>query len=221
MSISFNKPVFEDRHYVLRIAITLLGGVIVAGFLTWFMSVLIEFGEQSVDESARVHILDFVRIKRDESSEKKRERAERPKTSEAPPAPSTPELSDAQGDVNSLGVSDLPVTLDVGLNLGGVNSGISEGEFLPIVKVAPVYPASAASRGIEGECLVEYSVTETGATKNIHVVDDQCSYVGFRRPSIAAAARFKYKPRIINGEAVEVARVRNLFLFTLEKKNGD
>lgn len=215
-----NPPLFEDRKWLLRLLVMAFAGVLVAGFLTWFMFVLIQFGEQSVDDSKRVHILDFVRLKREEASVTKERRAERPQTNEAPPAPAAPDLSDAQGQVDAIGISNLPAQVDMALNIGGIGAGISEGEFLPIVKVAPVYPPSAANRGIEGHCMVEYSVTATGATKNIHVVEDQCSYSGFRKPSVAAAARFKYKPRIINGVAVEVERVRNNFVFTLEKNES-
>ncbi len=215
--MSSNGPVFADNKLVLRLLLLSFAGVIVAGFLTWFMYVLIQFGEQKVDDSKRAQFLDFVRVKREETSVKKDQKMVRPQANKAPPAPTAPDLSDAQADANALAVSDIPAQMDVNLNLGGMGAGISEGEFLPIVKVAPVYPASAASRGIEGQCMVEYTVTSTGATKDIRVVEDACSYSGFRKPSLAAAARFKYKPRIINGEAVEVARVRNNFLFTLEE----
>lgn len=218
--MSDEQIMFSDRSGLVRLLLAGCVGLVVATFLTWFMYVLIEFGEKAVDESSRVHILDIVRVKRDEASVKKEQRVERPKTTEAPPAPSSPDLNDAQSDVDAIGISNLPAQMDVGLDMGGIGSGLGEGEFLPIVKVAPVYPASASSRGIEGECLVEYSVTTTGATKNIRVIEDRCTYRGFKKPSIAAAARFKYKPRVINGEAVEVARVQNLFIFQLEKSHA-
>lgn len=217
--MAMSSPVFEDRGLIPRLLVMALLGVVVAGFLTWFMYVLIQFGEKTVDESARVHLLDFVRLKREESSVKKERRAERPKTAEAPPAPATPDMSDASSDVDAIGISDLPAQMDMTVDVG-MGAGISEGEFLPIVKVAPVYPQSAANRGIEGECMVEYTVTTTGATKDIRVVDDKCTYSGFRKPSIAAATRFKYKPRIINGEAVEVQRVKNNFIFKLDQNEG-
>lgn len=211
------RNAFDDNKLLLRLLVTTFAGLLVAGFLTWFMFVLIQFGEKKVDESKRVQLLDFVRLKREESSVNKERRAERPQTAEPPPAPSTPDFNDAQGDGDVIGITDLPVQMDMNVDVSGIGAGISEGEFLPIVKVAPVYPSSAANRGIEGQCMVEYTVTVTGATKNIRVVDGECSYAGFRKPSIAAAERFKYKPRIINGEAVEVERVRNMFIFTLQK----
>lgn len=213
---SSDPGTFDDHKIYFRLLATTVAGLLVAGFLTWFMFILIQFGEKKIDESKRVQLLDFVRLKREESSVQKERRAERPKTTEAPPAPSTPDLNETDSDIAAIAVSDIPAQVDMNMNMG-IGSGISEGEFLPIVKVAPVYPAVAASRGIEGQCMVEYTVTTTGATKDIRVVEDQCTYSGFRKPSIAAAARFKYKPRIINGEPVEVQRVRNVFIFTLQE----
>jgi len=74
----------------------------------------------------------------------------------------------------------------------------------------------AQSRGIEGYCLVEYTVTTTGATRDIEVIDADPPGI-FNNVSIAAAKKFKYRPRVVNGEAIEVQGVRNLFKFELEK----
>lgn len=216
-----DKQVFEDSHFSSRIMFTVFFGIVVAGFLTWFMYFLIAFSEQKMDESARIHILDFVRLQREESSERKERKPERPEVDKAPPAPATPDISDAASDLDAIGISDLPVNTNMDINTEGFGVGAGEGEFLPIVKVAPVYPVSASSRGIEGECAVEYTVTATGATRDAYVVEGLCTNPAFKRPSLAAASRFKYKPRIINGEAVEVKRVRNVFIYVLDKKEGE
>lgn len=212
---------FNDNRVLLRLAATIFIGIVVAGFLTWFMYILIQFSEQKMDESARVHILDIVRVKREENSVSKERRVERPKTNKAPPAPAAPDTSDSNSDMDSIAIADIPIVSDVNVDVDGFGVGISEGEFLPIVKVAPIYPVSAANRGIEGECMVQYTVTTTGATRNITVVEDQCSYRAFRKPSVAAAKRFKYKPRIVGGEAVEVPLVRNIFIFNMAEEESD
>ncbi len=210
-----NQQPFSDRQYFKRLALMLGAGILVAGFLTWFMYVLIEFTDQQIDDTARVHILDFVRLQRDERSDQRDRRTERPEPREAPPTPS-PDVVDSLSDISPIAVSHIPVDTGLGVDLGGIGSGFGEGEYLPIVRVAPVYPASAAHRGIEGECLVEFTVTATGSTRDISVVEGRCSHSVFRRPSVEAAARFKYRPRIIDGQAVEVHGVRNLFIYNLE-----
>lgn len=94
-------------------------------------------------------------------------------------------------------------------------TGMSEGEYLPIVKVEPLYPSRAQQRGISGYCIVEYTVTTAGSTRNPRPVD--CAPGGlFERASVKAAEKFKYKPRVVNGVAVEVAGVRNRFVFKLQ-----
>lgn len=212
---SDSTQLFNDPGILPRVVLGSLLGVVVAGLLTWFMYILIQFSEQKIDESARVHILDFVLLKREETSTRKENRAERPDVSKAPPAPASPDADEGDADLGGIAVTALPADTGIRIDLGGIGSGLSEGEFLPIVKVAPVYPASASSRGIEGECVVEYTVTTAGATKDIRVVEELCTYSGFKRPSIAAAEKFRYKPRIINGEPVEVVGVRNLFIYEL------
>ncbi|MYJ74328.1 MAG: energy transducer TonB, partial [Gammaproteobacteria bacterium] len=44
-------------------------------------------------------------------------------------------------------------------------------DFLPIVKVAPVYPEEAIAKGIEGQVLVEFGVTEKGEVRDPVVVE--------------------------------------------------
>jgi TonB family protein len=90
-------------------------------------------------------------------------------------------------------------------------------DYLPIVKVAPIYPQRALSRGIEGYCVVQYVVTRQGTIRDPFVIEDQCTSSLFHRASVQAALKFKYKPRIIDGEAVEVPGVQNTFTFKIEE----
>jgi len=66
---------------------------------------------------------------------------------------------------------------------------------------------------VSGDCLVRYTVTTAGTVKDVEVVKEQCPVVAFRRASIEAAKRFKYKPKVVDGEPVEVHGVSNMFHF--------
>jgi outer membrane biosynthesis protein TonB len=44
-------------------------------------------------------------------------------------------------------------------------------EYLPIVKVAPIYPQRAAQRGLEGYVIVQYTVGTNGSTKDVVVIE--------------------------------------------------
>lgn len=105
------------------------------------------------------------------------------------------------------------VDADVSLS-GGLALDSSDGEYLPIVKVAPVYPRRALSRGIEGYVIVEFTVTKQGTVRDAKVVRAEPESL-FDQAAIDAALKFKYKPRVIDGEAVEVAGVQNKISFQI------
>jgi protein TonB len=86
-------------------------------------------------------------------------------------------------------------------------------QYLPIAKEAPDYPQRALDRNIEGECTVAYTVTPDGRVSDPQVVG-QCHPL-FVKPSLAAAKRFRYQPRVINGQAVAVANVKNTFTYKI------
>ena len=209
---------FNDAYFWIRLGIAAIAGIAIAGVLTLFMHVLIEFSQQELVKSSRANFLDFVRVKREESSQRKKPKPQRPKTQESPPAPPAPQTDQSNMGDASLAISIPTANTNINVDLGGV-LGTGDGEYLPIVKVAPAYPVKAAVEGTEGDCTVEFTVTNTGATKDVKTVSNQCPKV-FAKPSIAAAKKFKYKPRIVNGEAIEVPNVRNRFEYTLENK-GD
>lgn len=135
---------------------------------------------------------------------------DKPEEPDEPP-PELPEPEFESPDIdNSLAIKpNLSQEVGVG-DFGGFSS---DGDYLPIVKVTPRYPDRAASRGLEGYCTVEYTVTVTGETSNVTVVD--CPQKVFASASVKAAKKFKYKPKVIDGEPIEVPGVRNKFYFEL------
>ncbi|TGD75768.1 energy transducer TonB [Mangrovimicrobium sediminis] len=141
---------------------------------------------------------------------KKPEKVEDPE--EPPPDLDTPEL-DMDVDVDIVNVAPVG-KVDVSVSTTGMST--SDGEYLPIVKVAPIYPRRAQSRGISGYCIVEYTVTTSGAIRDPQPVDCQPSGM-FEKASVSAALKFKYKPRVVDGQAIEVAGVQNKFTYELEE----
>ena len=115
---------------------------------------------------------------------------------------------------NAMAGSVSAPVINASMSIGGVGFGITDGEYLPIVKVAPVYPARALNRGLEGYVIVEFTVTETGSTRDAFVVESTSTL--FDRAAIEAALKFKYKPRVIDGTPVEVPGVRNRISFAIE-----
>lgn len=89
-----------------------------------------------------------------------------------------------------------------------------DSDYLPIVKVAPTYPPGAAARGLEGYAVVSYTVNTRGTTEDIQIVES--STPEFEQASIEAAEKYKYRPRIIDGQTVAVERVTTRIEFVLE-----
>lgn len=208
----------RDPMMILRLVVGLLLGAAVTLSLFWVMQYLIATADRSLDEAKRGALVDFVRVKKSEIIERKQIKPKKPPPPEAPPPePPAPKLDELTPSAEKIAISAVPVKTDIDLTSGGFSLGVGEGDYLPIVKVAPIYPRRAVSRGVEGYCIVEYTVTRAGTTKDVRVIADQCTSGLFEKASVAAATKFKYKPRVIDGQTVEVPGVRNKFTYELEK----
>ena len=196
-------------RYAFSIA---LGAVVTFGLL-FLMQLLIATGRGALTEAASFRITDFVRIERNEVIETVKPKPEKPPEPELPPDLPTP--SNADNFDNAMAVSLSAPSLSADLNIGGIGFGVSDGEYLPIVKVAPVYPSRALSRGLEGNCILEFTVTRTGTVEDVMTVE--CTSSLFERAATQAALKFKYKPRVIDGEPVDVRGVQHLITFLIER----
>ena len=197
---------------IARIAAAIGLGAAVTFGLLFLMQMLIASGRGLNADAERYEISDFVRVEREQRVEREENKPEKPpEPEEQPDMPNPDQNTDYD---NSLAVSMTGPSINADVSIGGLGFGVSDGEYLPIVKVAPVYPTRAASRGLEGYVIVEFTVTETGATSDIFVVESTSSL--FERAAVDAASKFKYKPRVIDGTPVSVAGVRNKITFQLE-----
>ncbi|MBT6481005.1 MAG: TonB family protein [Gammaproteobacteria bacterium] len=120
-------------------------------------------------------------------------------------------------DGPSLNIERASIEIDTGLQLSNASISATDGDFLPLVAIAPQYPTRAAQRGIEGWCLVSFTVNGLGNVEedSIVVVDAEPSNI-FNRSSIRAATRFKFQPRVVDGQGVAVEGVQYVFRYELE-----
>ena len=198
---------------IARYAMSVGIGTAVTFALLFLMQQLIATGRGALTEASSFRITDFVRIERNEVIETVKPKPEKPPEPEVPPELPTPNNADTFD--NSMSVSLSAPLLGANLNIGGVGFGVSDGEYLPIVKVAPVYPSRALNMGIEGYCLLEYTVTRAGSVTDVMTVE--CTSGLFERAATQAALKFKYKPRVIDGEPVDVRGVQHLITFLIER----
>jgi len=188
-------------------------GAVATFFLFLLMQALIKSDRSPFDESVSGKIVDFIRVEEDIDIQVKRRKPKPPPEPDEPP----PDVPKPQFDSSNVsqGVEIGAVDVNVDLNVGGVGGFSSDGEYLPIVKVAPVYPRRAQTRGIEGYVLLEFVVTKTGAVRDPVVIESKPPGI-FDRAAIGAALKFKYKPKVVNGEPIDVAGVRNRITFELQ-----
>jgi len=194
-----------------RVALSAALAVPVAIALFLIMFKLIDRDYEQDDSKAR-KIADIVVPDKTIETNLKEVKPEKVDDPEEPPPDLEPIQFDTQLDMNVANTA--PVT-GINLNLNASVMSSCDGEYLPIVKVAPIYPRRAQTRGISGYCIVEYTVTKTGSIRDPFAVD--CSPKGiFERASVKASTKFKYKPRVVDGEPIEVAGVQNKFTYELE-----
>ena len=198
-----------------RLVIGVIMALAVTLSLFWLMQYLIETADRTLNEDGAGNLVDFVRVKRDETVKTRQLKPKKPPPPDAPPPqPPTPQLDNLNPNAEKVAIKAVPVETDIEMT-GGFSLGVGEGDYLPIVKVAPIYPNRALTRGIEGFCVVQYTVTRQGTTRDPFVIEDQCSSTLFHTASVNAALKFKYKPRIMDGEAVEVPGVQNKFTYEI------
>jgi len=196
---------------LVRYAVGVGLGALVTFLLFLIMQAVIANDEANLDEGPKGRLLDMVRLTDDEEIQVKQRKPKPPPPPDEPP-PDMPKPTFDSSDV-SQGVDIGQVDVNVDLNVGGGGFS-SDGEYLPIVKVAPVYPRRAQTRGIEGYVLLQFTVTKTGAVINPEVIESKPPGI-FDRAAMNAALKFKYKPKVVNGAAIDVAGVRNRITFEL------
>jgi protein TonB len=201
-----NDVKIRQRGYLLLIPSAALAVVVVFGLL-FLMQALINADLKEPEETERINIGDIWQEKEEideQIKERKVEEIEEPE--EQPDIPEQQLNFDA--DFDGIDISTAVAKADVDINLGG---SFSDGDIIPLVAIQPVYPRRAAERGLEGYCVVSFTITTAGTTRDI--AEEECTSSIFSSASIRAAEKLKYKPRIIDGRAVEVA---HYYKFTYE-----
>jgi protein TonB len=99
--------------------------------------------------------------------------------------------------------------------MGPTTVGIDR-DALPVVRIDPDYPPRALRGEIEGWVEVQFSVTSSGAVRDIVVVDSSPKNV-FDAAALEAVARWRYNPKVEDGIPVERIGLRTLIRFELER----
>lgn len=223
-----HQPTQNERILnFFRLPIALFLSFLITLMLFYLMQSLIDSGENALTESKMGQIVDFTRIKDEIQVETKKRRPKPPPLPDEMPKVAKPRLQaetnlEAWSTQFKAPVADVAVTSTLNFS--------SDGEYLPILKVQPIYPRRALERGLVGWVVVEFTVDKIGRVID-PVVIDNCVLVWsptyevcsdsprptFDKSALAAAAKFKYKPKVVDGQPIATLGVRNMITYILDE----
>ncbi len=199
---------------IIRYALSIVIGVVVTLSLLFVMQLLIASGKAALTEPRARAQLDFVRVRRNENLNVEDFTPDKPPPPPEVPPETPPQEMDSM-DPNAPTINIAPPAVSQNMNIGGPGAmNIAEGDYLPIVRVAPVYPARALSRGLEGYVDMSFTVTTAGTVRDPIVLFSTSSL--FERAATRAVLKFKYKPRVVDGVPVDVPGVKTRISFQIE-----
>lgn len=149
--------------------------------------------------------IEMVRVKRESAPiEKKREMPQKPEKMDEPPPPSM-EMSDpsAPGAMAAMPIAaptpQAAVSLQGGPNLG---AAVADSSATPLVRVQPAVPRKAQLEGVSGRVMVRFDIGPTGKVQNVQIIEAEPTGYGFENAVMRAVKRWKYRPKVVNGQAV-------------------
>lgn len=197
-------------------------------FLGLLLAVLVNWGLFSLMQSMatpdnvdlvrteEINVLDFVRLKEQTTTElKKRELPDKPPPPKKPPPPPESVATQVSPKVPSPKMNvpriDVPLNIAGGPYIGDFSRAPvvpvaakpqQYGSVMPLVRIPPRYPRSAARRNIEGKVKVAFTITKDGQVRDPRVIESIPEGV-FDKAAINAIKKWKFNPKFVAGEAVE------------------
>jgi periplasmic protein TonB len=183
--------------------------VTIALFL--MMAALVYVEKIKLNEDGEAISINLNRKISDTKNARATEKFERPKLEAPPPPPPAINNSDFKPELGAVAVAapnfDAKVDLGTGFN--------PDRDAQPLVRIPPDYPDRCKSdKGGTETVEVEFDVTPDGQVTNAKVVSstDTC----LNRSSIRAVLRWKYQPKVVDGEAKPRFGVRTTLSYRLE-----
>ncbi|MCY3541420.1 MAG: energy transducer TonB [Gammaproteobacteria bacterium] len=194
----------------LVIGIGLVFGTVLTVGLLYIIQSVRTSDKVTLNDAPKVHV-DFERLVEDKPFEPKRFEMDPPPPVELPPldplqlvldSPVGPPVPDGWDiESQSLGLDDL-----------SAGTWTQHGEYWPYKIPDAEWPTIALQRGLEGVVILQFDVSEEGTVENAEVIEAKPPDI-FDDSALSTIAKFKYKPRILNGQPVRVTGVKNKFIY--------
>ena len=193
---------------------------LVAFGLFFAMQALVALRSGEMNPAVSGKVVGFVRLKRDLTPPpEEQQMPERPPpVDEPPPMDMTPDNAPTDGPTQALSVAaptvDTSLKMATGAQLG---TAVGDTDAVPLLRVDPRYPPVQAQEGIEGWVRMRFSIGKSGQTKNVVVIDSKPPVV-FDEAALAAVRKWKYQPKVVDGQQVERHGLLIKLTFKLGKK---
>jgi protein TonB len=194
----------------MRFVLAAGAGVGAALLLFLLMNALISGDQEFTSDDSAGGMVDFIRVREEEITQlKERTPPEEPPPPDRPPPPPQLQLADQTAkpppvalDIEVPDIS-VPVSTGNGPYIGQWSAGdpAAEGDVIPIVRIDPQWPREALIEGAEGWVEVEFTILPDGSVDDPVVIDSEPPRL-FDRNALRAILRWKFKPRIVDGQAV-------------------
>lgn len=203
----------------LRYPVAAIAGVLTALALLWLMQALTTGKSAEVVRRDSLPLVTFVHT-RQETETRVRERI-LPKPPPEPKALPRPALDIAHDIRPEMPRPQFRMALDIEpafsgeAYLGLAMTGEADREFMPVSRTPPQYPYQATRRRIEGWVRVSFLVTKTGSVEDVVLLESEPEGI-FDRAALRAVSKWKFKPRIVDGQPV-AARAEQVVEFRLNE----
>ena len=210
---------FEINKYFAVLVLS----VFTTFFLFVLMVTLISLGDSGLKDDKSVKLADIVMPEREIDTFM--EQVDKPDEPEEQPE----DIAQPEVDLQPTAGIDVSIPKPKANFKAGAGSFFRDGEYIPLFKIQPQYPRRAQERGTMGFSIVAFTITETGTIEDVVPVEGYCSSKNpndpeaqlrpctiFNSASSRAALKLKYKPKIVDGNAVRVEGVQHKFTFIME-----
>ena len=199
----------------------LVSGLVIGGTVAFllfvFMAFLIQIRAEFKPPEEYITV-DLGNVKPESDIQgKKRTPPRKPPPPKKPPPPEKIIVQEENKIVNDMSfqMSSLNVDLKGDGPFLGKGGAMNDGEAIPLMITEPRWPRKALMEGIEGKVRLCFNILPDGKATEVRVVDSNPKRL-FDRAAQRAVYKWKFKPQVVDGVAIEQKNMCYTMEFKLE-----
>ena len=197
----------------MKMLLSLLPGLIVASVLFIAMSAMVEPPDGFERPAAATTAIDFVQRRKDSDTEIRSRALPEPPQIPQIPTPSATSVDTAAPAPAMMTMPPMTPDMSLASNamMGDLLAGIGKGdtEVMPLVRQPAIYPQRAKARKIEGFVTARLTISKDGSVTDVDVVKAKPPGI-FDREAVRAMYRYRFDPKVVNGQAVELTAMQTV-----------